>query len=89
MSISFSLFPLFVIIYIQILFVTSFDKLQIGYCPQFDALVEFLTVQEHLELYARIKGVPDYLLENVRLISIHMHVSILPLLVFETIQCMV
>ncbi|XP_071741723.1 ABC transporter A family member 1 [Rutidosis leptorrhynchoides] len=37
----------------------------IGYCPQFDALLEFLTVQEHLELYARIKGVPDYLLENV------------------------
>nr|XP_043635410.1 ABC transporter A family member 1 [Erigeron canadensis] len=37
----------------------------IGYCPQFDALLEFLTVQEHLELYARIKGVPDYLLDNV------------------------
>ncbi|XP_057438072.1 ABC transporter A family member 1 isoform X2 [Lotus japonicus] len=37
----------------------------IGYCPQFDALLEFLTVQEHLELYARIKGVPDYTLENV------------------------
>lgn len=29
----------------------------VGYCPQFDALLEFLTVQEHLELYARIKGV--------------------------------
>lgn len=37
----------------------------IGYCPQFDALLEFLTVQEHLELYARIKGVPDYMLDNV------------------------
>lgn len=37
----------------------------IGYCPQFDALLEFLTVQEHLELYARIKGVPEYMLENV------------------------
>ncbi|KAB1222272.1 ABC transporter A family member 1 [Morella rubra] len=32
----------------------------IGYCPQFDALLEFLTAQEHLELYARIKGVPEY-----------------------------
>jgi ATP-binding cassette subfamily A (ABC1) protein 3 len=30
----------------------------IGYCPQFDALFELLTVREHLELYARIKGVP-------------------------------
>ncbi|GMP86820.1 hypothetical protein CsSME_00039457 [Camellia sinensis var. sinensis] len=38
---------------------------QIGYCPQFDALLEFLTVREHLELYARIKGVPDYKLEDV------------------------
>lgn len=37
----------------------------IGYCPQFDALLEFLTVQEHLELYARIKGVPEYDLEDV------------------------
>ncbi|KAK7336540.1 hypothetical protein VNO77_17083 [Canavalia gladiata] len=37
----------------------------IGYCPQFDALLEYLTVQEHLELYARIKGVPDYAINNV------------------------
>ncbi|XP_027928069.1 ABC transporter A family member 1 isoform X2 [Vigna unguiculata] len=37
----------------------------IGYCPQFDALLEYLTVQEHLELYARIKGVPDFAMENV------------------------
>ncbi|KAH6832483.1 ATP-binding cassette A1 [Perilla frutescens var. hirtella] len=37
----------------------------IGYCPQFDALLEFVTAREHLELYARIKGVPEYELENV------------------------
>ncbi|XP_052174030.1 ABC transporter A family member 1 isoform X3 [Diospyros lotus] len=37
----------------------------IGYCPQFDALLEFLTVWEHLELYARIKGVPEYKLKDV------------------------
>ncbi|XP_027350044.1 ABC transporter A family member 1 [Abrus precatorius] len=37
----------------------------IGYCPQFDALLEYLTVREHLELYARIKGVPDYAIDNV------------------------
>lgn len=40
--------------------------LQIGYCPQFDALLEFLTAQEHLELYARIKGVPEYQICDVR-----------------------
>ncbi|KAJ8624155.1 hypothetical protein MRB53_032685 [Persea americana] len=37
----------------------------IGYCPQFDALLEFLTVQEHLELYARIKGVPETRMKDV------------------------
>ncbi|KAK1277195.1 ABC transporter A family member 1 [Acorus gramineus] len=37
----------------------------IGYCPQFDALLEFLTVQEHLELYARIKGVPEIRVKDV------------------------
>ncbi|CAA6654054.1 unnamed protein product [Spirodela intermedia] len=31
----------------------------VGYCPQFDALLEFLTVREHLELYARIKAVSE------------------------------
>ncbi|KAG7378850.1 ATP-binding cassette sub- A member 12 [Phytophthora pseudosyringae] len=31
---------------------------QIGYCPQFDALFERMTVREHLELFATIKGVP-------------------------------
>ena len=39
--------------------------MQIGYCPQFDALLEFLTVREHLELYARIKGVADYNMDDV------------------------
>ncbi|GAB4843869.1 Phospholipid-transporting ATPase abca1 [Ancistrocladus abbreviatus] len=37
----------------------------IGYCPQFDALLEHLTVREHLELYAKIKGVPDYRVDEV------------------------
>ena len=31
----------------------------IGYCPQHDALLELLTVREHLELFARIKAVPE------------------------------
>jgi ABC-type multidrug transport system ATPase subunit len=30
-----------------------------GYCPQFDAIYEGMTVLEHLELYADIKGVPS------------------------------
>jgi ATP-binding cassette, subfamily A (ABC1), member 3 len=30
----------------------------VGYCPQFDALLENLTVREHLDLYAAIKGIP-------------------------------
>ncbi|KAK4412941.1 ABC transporter A family member 1 [Sesamum alatum] len=37
----------------------------IGYCPQFDALLEFVTVREHLDLYARIKGVEEYQLDRV------------------------
>ncbi|CAK0856237.1 unnamed protein product [Prorocentrum cordatum] len=28
----------------------------IGYCPQFDALLDLLTAREHLELYAQVKG---------------------------------
>lgn len=31
----------------------------IGYCPQFDALIESLTAREHLLLFARIKGVKE------------------------------
>jgi ABC-type multidrug transport system ATPase subunit len=34
---------------------------KIGFCPQFDALFELLTAREHLELYARIKGIYYYL----------------------------
>lgn len=35
----------------------------LGYCPQFEALFELLTTREHLELYARIKGVPTAFIE--------------------------
>ncbi|CAD8078613.1 unnamed protein product [Paramecium primaurelia] len=31
----------------------------IGYCPQFDALLDNLTVCEHLELFAKIKGITN------------------------------
>lgn len=38
------------------------DLLQVqqslGYCPQFDALFDELTAQEHLQLYTRLRGIP-------------------------------
>lgn len=37
----------------------------LGYCPQFDSLLDLLTVREHLELYAKIKGVPKDLIKEV------------------------
>ncbi|XP_043916268.1 phospholipid-transporting ATPase ABCA1-like [Protopterus annectens] len=30
-----------------------------GYCPQFDAIDDLLNGQEHLEFYARLRGVPE------------------------------
>lgn len=38
---------------------------KIGYCPQFDALFELLTAREHLELYARIKGIRELDIKRV------------------------
>ena len=32
---------------------------QLGYCPQFDALWQRVTVREHFEVYAAIRGVPQ------------------------------
>ncbi|KAL4492594.1 hypothetical protein ABPG72_007707 [Tetrahymena utriculariae] len=37
----------------------------IGYCPQFDALLENLTAREHLNLYAAIKGIPAEMREHL------------------------
>lgn len=31
----------------------------IGYCPEFDALLNFMTGREMLVMYARIRGVPE------------------------------
>ncbi|XP_074276823.1 ABC transporter A family member 1 isoform X2 [Silene latifolia] len=44
---------------------TRAARRHIGYCPQFDALLEHLTVKEHLEMYARIKRVPNHRIEEV------------------------
>ena len=30
----------------------------VGYCPQFDALLDNLTCEEHLDLYSRLRGIP-------------------------------
>ena len=32
---------------------------QLGYCPQFDALIEQMTVRETLRMYARLRGVKE------------------------------
>ena len=41
----------------------------IGYCPQFDALDSLLTGREHLELYARLRGVPEEEVKKVNITS--------------------
>ena len=38
----------------------------IGYCPQFDALIDTLTGREHLYLFARIKGRLTYFRHDIR-----------------------
>ena len=37
----------------------------IGYCPQHDAIFALMTVEEHLRFYAKIKGIPAFLREQV------------------------
>lgn len=31
----------------------------IGYCPQFDALIDLMTGRELLTMYARLRGIPE------------------------------
>ena len=38
---------------------------KIGYCPQFDALIDSLTAEEQLYLYARLKGIPETQIKEV------------------------
>lgn len=46
---------------------TDFEQARklIGYCPQKDAIFPLMTVEEHIWYYARIKGIPEHLLENI------------------------
>ncbi|XP_040358150.1 phospholipid-transporting ATPase ABCA3-like [Ixodes scapularis] len=53
---------------------------RIGYCPQHDALPEFLTGREVLTLYARIRGIPESHIPLVctalaKLFYFHMHLD--------------
>ena len=38
---------------------------RIGYCPQFDALIDQLTGRELLSMYARLRGVPEAIIPQV------------------------
>jgi len=33
---------------------------QIGYCPQFDAIIDCMTGQEMLILFSRLRGIPEH-----------------------------
>ena len=37
---------------------------EIGYCPQFDSIIEVLTGREMLRLFARLRGIPDERVES-------------------------
>ncbi|KAH3745165.1 ATP-binding cassette transporter subfamily A [Pelomyxa schiedti] len=45
--------------------VTDFNVMQseVGYCPQFDPLLDKMTGREHLRLFGRLKGIPITLIE--------------------------
>lgn len=38
---------------------------RVGYCPQFDALIDLMTGRELLTMYARLRGVPENQISNV------------------------
>lgn len=44
---------------------TELDEVRklIGYCPQFNALLDLLTVREHIELFSQVKGITGDALE--------------------------
>ena len=37
---------------------------RIGYCPQFDALLERMTGRELLTMFARLRGIPEALIKD-------------------------
>jgi ABC-type multidrug transport system ATPase subunit len=43
----------------------SAARKQMGYCPQFNPLLDLMTAREHLHMYASLKGVPADKVEDV------------------------
>lgn len=37
---------------------------QMGYCPQNDAIITSLNAYDHLSLFARLRGIPDELVQT-------------------------
>ncbi|KHJ82809.1 ABC transporter, ATP-binding protein [Oesophagostomum dentatum] len=49
---------------------------QVGYCPQFDALNMKLTTNENMELFARIRGIPEpYIKPLISRLLVSLHLS--------------
>lgn len=52
-----------------------------GYCPQFDAINDLLTGREHLQFYARLRGVPENEVAMVTIVFLYsLYVYVLLLL---------
>lgn len=58
----------------------------LGYCPQFDAIDELLTGQEHLEFYARLRGVPEDEVSLVTITPLHHSCTLLEFIFFIKIM---
>ena len=43
-----------------------------GYCPQFDGIDDLLTGREHLQFYARLRGVPE---KEVAMVTAALHLN--------------
>ena len=47
----------------RVIFIQEAQR-QFGYCPQFDALLDIMTGREHLQLYSRLRGIPESEIED-------------------------
>ena len=57
---------------------TNFGEIQqqFGYCPQYDAIFEYMTVYENLEFYAKLKGVKqDYMSQIINAVIYEMRLQ--------------